>query len=388
MVIVRFVALVFAASVVGCGTEGVRLDGIPERVVTRSTVFGDAEGEGALSNVWGVAASVDGHLYLSEPQFARVVAFNPDGTFSRVVGSRGDGPGEFRIPGALTWRGDSLAVTDFQRGINLFSPDGAFATLIAFNINDGSSAFGVRPIFPLDDGSVAALAPAGNSEITDGSVTHETWLKTSRDGVITDTLAVLGLEGRLFSMRVQERGRSGAHPLAWAPLLAAPPTGASLVVVDRPPAARGEASTYQVLRIGLDGDTLRAATLPYEPVPLLAEQIDSIASAMAQGWAESMNATVPAVAVEIKSQIVWPAYQPPVTLVLAGRDGSVWLRREVVGVGSARWEILDGDLAPVGWVDLPLDLELKVVEGDRAYGVESDDFDVPRIVRLDVGGRR
>ncbi len=384
----RLSILVLAAAVVGCGSAGTVGDGLPELVVTRSTAFGDEEGEGALSSVWDVAVSKDGHVFLSEPQFARVVRFDPDGTFAQVVGQRGSGPGEFRVPGALSWIGDSLAVTDFQRGIHLFSPDGEFASLIAFHINDGSTLFGVRPIFPLADGFVAAFAPAGNSEISDGSVTHETWLRASRDGAITDTLVVMAVEGRLFSVRFQERGRSGAHPLSWASLLTAPPTGTSLVVVDRPSSNDGDAATYRVLRVGLNGDTLNAATLAYDPVPLLATQIDSIALAMAQGWAESMNAAVPAVAAAIADQVVWPGYQPPVTAVLCGSDGSVWLRREVVGVSSARWEVLEEDLSPIGWVDLPLGLELKVVARDRVYGVELDDFDVPSIVRFDVGGQR
>jgi len=383
----RLSFLVLAGMVAGCGPDGGVADRLPELAVTRSTTFGDEAGDGALSSVWDVAVSEDGHVFLSEPQFARVVEFNPDGTFSRVVGGRGNGPGEFRIPGALTWRGDSLAVTDFQRGIHLFSPGGEFATLISFHINDGSS-FGVRPIFPLADGLVAALGPAGNSEITDGTVTHETWLKASRDGAIMDTLAVVSVEGRLFSVRYQEGGWSGAHPFSWAPLLAATPTGTSLVIVDRPFHTDGEVATYQVLRVGLDGDTLNAATPAYDPIPVLDSQIDSIALAMARGRAERLNATVPAVVAEIQDQIVWPDYQPPVTAVLCGKDGSVWLRREVVGVSSARWEILTEDLSPIGWVDLPLGLEVKVVARDFAYGVELDDLDVPTVVRFDVGGRR
>lgn len=222
MPIGRLGFLVLAVTVAACGPNERIGDRLPELLVTRSTTFGDEAGEGVLSTVWGVAVSEDGHVFLSEPPFARVVEFNPDGTFSRVVGARGDGPGEFRVPGVLSWRGDSLAVTDFQRGIHLFSPDGEFADLISFRINDGSS-FGLRPVFPLADGSVLAWGPAGNSEIIEGTVTHETWLRMSRDGVVIDTLVVASVEGRLFSVRYQDGGWSGAHPFSWAPLRAAPP---------------------------------------------------------------------------------------------------------------------------------------------------------------------
>jgi hypothetical protein len=59
-----------------------------------------------------------------------------------------------------------------------------------------------------------------------------------------------------------------------------------------------------------------------------------------------------------------------------------------VGASFARWDVLDGDLSPLGRVDLPVDLELKVVGKERIYGVELGELDVPRIVRLDVGERR
>ncbi len=380
----RLMILVLAVFGASCGGEVRVGDEVPQLGVTRSTTFGDEQGEGVLSGVFDVAVSSDGHVFLSEPQFARVVEFDAGGTFSRVVGGRGNGPGEFTAPGGLWWKGDSLAVSDFQRGIHLFSPDGEFADLIFFHINDGSSAFGLRPIFPLADGSIAAFAPAGSSAITSGSVTQETWLKVSRDGAITDTLAMVGVEGRLYSVRYRERTRSGTHPLSWAPILSAPPSGTSFVLVNRPVATDSDAATYEVRRLGLGGDTLNSTMLDYEPLPVLAEQIDSMALEMAEGWAGALNATVPSVAAAIADQVEWPSYQPPVTAIVCGSDGTVWLRREDVGVESARWEILDEDLSPIGWVELPLGLELKVVGRDRAYGVEFDELDVPTVVRFDV----
>lgn len=384
----RFGCLLIAVAVLAaCGSEVPPDDDSPQLVATRSTTFGGEEGEAVLSDVFGVAVAADGSVYLSEPQFARVIAFEADGTFSRVVGERGNGPGEFRIPGGLSWRGDSLAVSDFQRGIHLFAPEGDFARLVSFSFREGPSAFGVNPMFPMPDGSIAALAPSSSTDITEGRVTHETWLKTTREGRIIDTLAVVAVEGRLISVTYQDGTRTGGHPLPWSPLLAVPPTGTSLVVLDRPVATDPASAAYRVLRLGLDGDTLLAASRAYTPVAVGAAQIDSIALAIAEGWAERMEATAPALAAEIADQVVWPSYVPPVTEVLAGSDGSVWLRRETIGASMARWEILDEAFAPIGRLDLPLDLELKVVAQDHFYAVELDDFDVPTVVRYEVGRR-
>lgn len=381
----HFNLLAFVVLSAGCGSGREDAKAMPELPTARSTVFGAQEGGGALSSVFGVAVSDDGRVFLSEPQFARVVEFTDQGTFAREVGTRGDGPGEFRVPGALFWRADSLAVTDFQRGINLFSPDGIFQTLISFFILDDASPFGVRPIFPLADGSIAAMAPAPISAEASGMVTHETWLKASRDGVITDTLAVLALDGRSYSVRYQSRGRSGAHPLSWAPVFAAPPTGRSMVIIDRRPATSADAATFRVFRIDLHGDTVATTSLSYVPRPLTSSDVDSIASAMAEGWSKSMNLPAPALAAAIKDQIVWPEYRPPVTLAVAGADGSVWLRREAPEAEQVRWDILDEALEPIGWVVLPEGLDVKVVSTAWVYGVELDEFDVPWVVRFEVG---
>lgn len=379
--------LITAAALAACGSDALLDEGAPQLLATRSTTFGAEGGEAALSGVFGVAVAADGSVYLSEPQFARVVAFNADGTFARVVGERGNGPGEFGIPGGLSWRGDSLAVSDFQRGIHLFAPEGDFARLVSFSFSDGSSSFGVNPMFPMPDGSIAAFAPSSSTDITEGRVTHERWLKTSREGTILDTLAVLAVDGRLISVSYQDRTRTGGHPLAWSPLLAVPPNGASMVVLDRPVATEPGSATYRVLRLGLDGDTLIAASRAYTPIAVGSAQIDSIARATAEGWAALMGATAPALAAEIVDQVTWPSYLPPVTEILAGSDGSLWVRRETMGAPMARWEVLAEDLTPIGRLDLPLDLELKVVARDHFYAVELDDFDVPTVVRYEVGVR-
>ncbi|MEI2720231.1 MAG: 6-bladed beta-propeller [Gemmatimonadales bacterium] len=49
-----------------------------------------------------------GKLYVSEMTSKRVVAFGPDGAAIRTFGRRGEGPGEFRLPGGLHVFGDTL----------------------------------------------------------------------------------------------------------------------------------------------------------------------------------------------------------------------------------------------------------------------------------------
>lgn len=269
----------------GCGRENAAQHVAPPHLTTTATTsFGSEEGDGALSAVFGIAESDDGRLFISEPQFSRVIEFGSDGTFVGILGRAGDGPGEFRFPGRMGWRGDTLAVLEFQRGISLFSPDGAFHDRISFQLPNPLSSFPARPLFLLADGSVAAMAPVSSTVAIARGVTREVWLKTTRDGTLIDTLAVIPLRGRDYSVRHRADARSGSHPLAWNPLLTAPPSGASLVIAERSPATNDLPATYRVLRIGLDGDTTTQADVPYVPARVPRAAKDSIAEAIAATW--------------------------------------------------------------------------------------------------------
>jgi hypothetical protein len=379
-VIIPAIAVMFAA----CGTEPPPTIRSTELQPSRSTLFGDSVGPGALSSVFGVAVSDEGHVFVSEPSFSRVVEFNADGSYAGVLGGPGDGPGEFRAPGSLFWRGDSLAVSDFSRGISIFTPDGSYQAMISFSVPSGDSPFGLRPILPLADGAVAAFAPASMGSVSAGQATDERWLRATPDGVVSDTLVVLSLRGRYYSLRLGDAARSGLHPFASSTLLTAPPAVSSLVVVERPPATGPDSSTFTVHRIDLHGDTISTSVLPYLPRALSSSSVDSVALAMAERWADRMDATAPALARAIENQIEWPAYLPPVTEALAGNDGSVWIRREALGADTVAWEILNADLERAASVRLPASLELKTVYRDRVYGIELDSFDVPTVVRFEV----
>ncbi|MFW6078595.1 MAG: hypothetical protein ACODAE_03180 [Gemmatimonadota bacterium] len=79
-----------------------------------------------------------------------------------------------------------------------------------------------------------------------------------------------------------------------------------------------------------------------------------------------------------------PDHYPPVSGVLLGRDGTIWLQRENLPGDSVDWSILAPDGEPVGALTAPK--RLTVLAGDRrsVWGMERDDLDVPHIVRCGV----
>ncbi len=68
---------------------------------------------------WGIAADpAAGRVYVADRTGHRVAVFDRDGDFVRQIGRRGEGPGEFRSPAAVTLdRHGALTVLDTGRGI-------------------------------------------------------------------------------------------------------------------------------------------------------------------------------------------------------------------------------------------------------------------------------
>ncbi len=361
---------------------GVRLTAL------RAQVYGAVEGPGALARVFDVEVSPAGRVFASQPMVAEIAVFEPDGTFARTIGRRGEGPGEFRAPGAVRLRGDTLTVLDFTRGISLLGQEGEFFRRISFHLPaPPGSGFPTRPITLLADGTVGCFAPLAPALVTSGKVTRQSWVRATRDGELLDTLIVHSVEGRYMELELPRAGRRGTgHPAAWHDLVAIPPDGSFVIAVDRSAAAGGPEPVFRVHRIALSGDTVRSREFRYEPVPLTAEWKDTAVARMARVHAVGEGLAPERLAERIGPQVPWPAHHPAVSRVLAGADGTVWLEREPIPGDSVRWDLLDPELEPLGHTYLPASVDVKRVSRGAVWGVEEDELGVPRIVRFDVRG--
>lgn len=395
---IRIVSLLLACFVISCGAPDAEDDRVPRLLATPGTVFEGGDGEGALSGIWDVDVSTDGYVFASEPQAAHVIVFGADGTYVRTIGRRGDGPGEFRAPGNMSWTGDTLVVFDFRTGGNLFNVDGEYLGVVSFKRQTADNPwFGAMPIFLLADGNVMGFAPVPNSAVLDGARTQQAWLRLTREGELLDTLALQRLVGQDVEVDLGQGPITRRHPFASNPLVAVPPDASFMVMVDREPPAGGERPAFRVHRIALNGDTVLSQNVPYLPIELLDSEIDSIAKSIGAPQAERNGLTEHRATALVREQVPWPQYRPPVTNVLAASDGSVWLRREPTTGDSIRWDVMDAQLQRVGFVYLPLDIDVKVIveagsegpgPGWSVYGVVLDAFDVPSIVQYQVSEAR
>ncbi len=115
--------------------------------------------------------------------------------------------------------------------------------------------------------------------------------------------------------------------------------------------AEDEQPTFDLLRIGIAGDTLLHRAVPYVPLPVTSDEREVIREWFAAGRAgdRTPDRLRPPWGIRdaerrrriAREAITFPETHPPVRRILAGRDGSVWLLREAWPRAASLWEVHD-----------------------------------------------
>lgn len=351
--------------------------------------IGTADAVGVfLTTVWDISVGPSGQMYILQPKEQLIRLFDPSGTLLRTVGRRGGGPGEFSNPTRSGWKGDTLWVWDpFPGRFSYFTVDGSFLGSVrptALPIEERAGP--VRPHAMLADGSLLAAFSPRAPLVADGVVSDLPLLKLDRDGVLIDTLAFLSYRNSVLAIRDPERPSAGLfrpQPFSDATLHAVASDGKKIVLVDREAAAVRDEARYQVTALSPSGDTLFSRAYRYTPVQLSEELVQRWVKEVGE---EALRARGPNVSnrreaqQRVRTALYRPEYHPPVTSVLAGRDGTVWVRREETLQDFVRWEVLSesGDLLAI--VAIPRDTRVFRVDSEHIWGVERDSLDVSYVV--------
>ncbi len=346
--------------------------------------IGSIDGPDALSPVAALDVGPEGGVYLAQNFVTEVWVFGPDGEVSGTIGRAGQGPGEFTLTLLdLGWRADTLWVSDFG-GTYFFDRHGAPERQVRFDVFVPDESGRFTPRVPLADGTfLAERAVAGD---IGGFFSRDRLpiLRFSPEGEIVDTLAVVDSEPS-----VQVGTGFARHPLAQGitPDVAPTPDGSAVVLVGEVREEDGSAS-FDLLRLGIDGDTLVQRSIPYEPRPITQDERDLFTEAFIEGRSDPQAA---------RDAITFPEYHRPVRRIVAGHDDSIWLLRELDLANRVDlWEVYDaagelegrvkvrqgetrGDRAP--WSQR---LDLLRATRDEAWGVTADEFDVPYLHRFRV----
>lgn len=90
----------------------------------------------------------------------------------------------------------------------------------------------------------------------------------------------------------------------------------------------------------------------------------------------------------LRERIYTPRFLPPVTGLVVGRDGTIWLRREERGESDVDWLILAADGEPLGLAATPAGFNGMAADRSAIWGMELDFLDVPYIVKYRIAAQR
>ena len=337
------------------------------------TIGSSGDESAALTNILGLALGPDNHLYVTQWQVPALTVFIEAGKQVRTIGRQGRGPGEFIFPAAVGWKGDTLWATDPQQSrLSFFERSGRFISAVNFNAE--APAPHLRNLTPdgvLADGSILSMpAPAGSGLAAGGRVIRVPLLRVKRTGEVIDTIALA--ESALDVARLELAARRGftlAKPMSSRPIVASSPDGASLLIVERPVSENRAQAAYRVTRVDISGDTAFSREYRYQPVAVSNPLRNRVYRELTDNITNSEK-QIPRARIEeiVRETIRLPAFHPPVSGLVAGSDGTIWIRREDSGADTVRWDILDSSGAALGSVDHAFGTACQVGESEHTLG--------------------
>ncbi len=352
----------------------------------------------SFAPIGAVAVGPDRTMYTAHPQERLIRRWSVDGAPDGTIGGRGQGPGEFASIGAIGFTGDSLWAMDLQgQRVTYFDLTGTVLGTTPLEIDTRAQLQDLNagrpyPLSVLPDGTFYGRQAGLIPQIAGTDSTRILHLHLDATSAILDTLFVQVVHRR-DALAVQSPTSGGwlmgAQPYADAPVASAEPSLQALLVAERPSYTGNGTPTFRVTRISMSGDTVFHRTLPYDAEALPAEIVDRVIAGMVNRWEAQESDGEPASAAALtrlaRDALYAPAWYPPFSAVVLGRDGTIWLRGAHATGGRIIWTVLDAEGHPAGRVDLPASLRVLVATRDRVWGVQSDRLGVSYLSRFSVG---
>ena len=347
-------------------------EGLDEWHLSEELRIGVVDGESPelFGDIVSLASDRLGRIYVADLHAAEIRVFDSLGRFLRRFGSKGEGPGEFRLLlGGITllWQHpDLLWVADAPQ-------------LIAFDslgkvVSRGSHRIGLSTHWSgqLDssgyfyDRNTLAAWEAGSGGVARRFIVR---YESSRDGEFMG-IDTLDLPDVATKARVDRDDRSVQQailevvsvPMQPSILWAVNPIGHVWLA---------NSSSYRMHEVTFSGDTLRTVELKRSVVRLEGTERDSLAAE--SGFAAS---ELPEFKLALKSVQVAP-------------DGWIWLET-TQGPPGVRWDLFDPCGHYLGVVRAPSDLDvgpLRLLRSSAALGVIKGEFDVEYVVRFRLWNR-
>lgn len=350
------------------GLEIVVLDGADRALEWRFerdfTLGGAEEGPESFYSVGATTVDVDGegNLHVLDASAHRVVVFDAEGRFVREFGGEGAGPGEMRFPASLNLEADgTVAVFDFgKRGLVRFSPEGT--PIEERELRLPPLPFRQRFWSALDDGFAAATM-----DLDDATAGGRAHLLRVRGADTTELTGVRLPEAEM--VRFPECGGGLRLPPLFHPEIVWDARDGVIV-----------ASAASVYRLDVfRGDSLvRSLRRRLEPRPATrALALEELGEGMEVNFGRGPCRLDPGRMVdgrgfaEVVSPVAWIDIAP---------DGTLWVRRKVVGEEDGPIDLLDPEGGYLGTLPAGSPRPVAFLPDGRVAAVETDEFDVDRLV--------
>lgn len=347
----------------------------PEPLLDLGSVDGD--GPEAFFRVTDLHRARNGRVFVADAGSAEVRVFSGDGSYLATWGREGDGPGEFRAPGALLpWPGsDTVGVWDSrQRRLTLFGPDGEPGRSLAM-----SEVAGVT------SPQLAGILPDGALLLTGIDFAFE----DAGDGLVRPPRLAVLVEPDL-----SERAHLGTHPGSEALMSVSP----ERVEIFRVPFARSVVA--EVVGDGVmfsptdrwdlhihdrDGRLERIVRVDRAATPLTPAIVEAEIERQAALAPEAARAGLRT----RLSEGPHPEALPAFGAVVGDTDGRLWVEvfRPEAQTGPSRWVIFDADGRLLGGLTLPEGFTPHRAGDGWLLGVAVDDLGVERVQIWPLEGR-
>jgi hypothetical protein len=340
----------------------------PPAAVTllRADSLAASEPAANFTEIRDLAVDSRGQVYVADFS-GQITVLSADGRVLRHIGRSGSGPGEFNSLAQLRiLPGDSLFV--FDNGVervSLYGPgDSLPATSVQLAANQLLFPYWVAPA--AGGRLVAAYRAAYSADDgrSGGAVRREFVRLMNADGsVLRDTLFSYP-EAELLVLHGEVEGVAGS-PFGRRTVLAMGPGGTLYS------AWSGDA---RVEVHPLDGSAARTLALAsqHSSQAITAAERDSVVAMLSSGI---MPAQAVRRAVEASAHHPWPVIRD----LLVDERGGLWLGLAGRPREPVTWTAYDARGRETARFELPAALELRALRGGRAYAVEKDRDDVPRV---------
>lgn len=354
------------------------------QVEREGTIGSEEDPNEQFTRIPSILMDSRGHLFVALSPENEIREFDAQGAHVRTIGRKGEGPGEFRLLHRIQFLRDSLVAVDVRaRRTTLFDGEGREVRTLRYPVERLPSGVG-SPIAVFADGSALFGESFSADELADDTTRRTDYYRLHPDGEFHTVTTASPHGANVFS-------RQGAALLAMnAPvphddLVGVDARRGVVVVVERRPARSGREADFSVHRVGVSAGDSLGGTFAYEPSRIAPEMADEVrvggAAALARLSAIPGGARIRET---MRATHTVPEYEPPVSALVMGDDGTIWLRREAIGRETVTWWVLDERLERIAELRLPAALQIRYADRERIVGLLPDEMDVPAIVRYRV----